>query len=751
MAVIQFPLLYVPNPTLGRPLFNCQIFVGEPDLDPEIVGNQKQLNVIQEDGTVVPVSQPFVTSAGGVPTYNGKTVLLDVDGNYSFKVLDNLGVQKYYIQNVFSGTPITGLDLINDLSQAHEFATVAEYKAFTTAFPVGKVVNTLEFATGKGGGASYTVIASGTENAYNIIKNTTISQSIDLITKEFVYLEQVGADNTGVVDSGGALKSILDLGLQVKSESNGAFNVASLSNEVYVAIDLQGPFTLVGDVANAMFASNEDFTCDNVTVTDSKYLIGNDSSDSGQVLNIGRFHLTNNTFERMSWCTRIRTYAALAVNKVGNNVIIENNKSTDVGSGIMLNAFIFGYSIKNNEFKNVGDPLLITSAVGQCSCISIGQDNSGSDEPLADSQGSGEIHNNRATNINNASVEGVAFTNFIQMFSSGTEVHGNFGNDLTGGGVDQEGIYIKGSMNKIHNNTLIDCGHDEGSIKQKGVNSGNGIKGTRNHYHNNYISWTVENDRNIGISSISGENFIHDNVIVNPRGQAISVVGALSAIIHDNKIIGLKPNETGTAEGILLQNTPKGRVINNEIQFDGSLDGTMIGVIFQATSATLTNVESSGNEYTLVNEKVGATGSYRLLRVIDGGNGVDTYKIDGERFLIKGAVRQIFSIFNEITGTWNTGTLKNSINDIESVGATTDIAIGGSPSLWGYGNNTNFTTLEPVQSFGSFGSAANAINTLGKKQGKQGVRSDNNRPVYAAGPLATDIWVYSDGSTAFSP
>ena len=112
MAIINFPILYIPDPAKGRPLFSGQIFVGIPDLDPEIPSNQKQLNVVQEDGTVVAVGQPFILSSGGVPTYNGATVRLDVEGNYSLKILDKNGAQTYYIHNVFEGEPITELEAI---------------------------------------------------------------------------------------------------------------------------------------------------------------------------------------------------------------------------------------------------------------------------------------------------------------------------------------------------------------------------------------------------------------------------------------------------------------------------------------------------------------------------------------------------------------------------------------------------------------------------------------------------------------
>ncbi len=138
MAVINFPIIYINDPDTGKPLFNGQIYVGVPDLDPEVEVNQKQLNVVQEDDAIVPVPQPFTLSTGGRPVYNGNTVRLDVDGNYSIKILDKNGAQKYYIENVYEGKPVTELDIINDISQAYEFATVADMEAFATTFPDGK-------------------------------------------------------------------------------------------------------------------------------------------------------------------------------------------------------------------------------------------------------------------------------------------------------------------------------------------------------------------------------------------------------------------------------------------------------------------------------------------------------------------------------------------------------------------------------------------------------------------------------------
>lgn len=89
------------------------------------------------------------------------------------------------------------LFLINDLSQAYTFTTVAAYKAFTTAFPVGKVVHLLDR------GAEFTVIAgTGTANTFNIIASDQVSQSIDLIIKNGVAdIAEFGAITGGIVDN----------------------------------------------------------------------------------------------------------------------------------------------------------------------------------------------------------------------------------------------------------------------------------------------------------------------------------------------------------------------------------------------------------------------------------------------------------------------------------------------------------------------------------------------------------------------
>lgn len=133
---------YFPTDDIGRPISGAQIFVGEPDTDPEVVINQKQVTALQEDGVQVNIAQPIRTGAGGVPLLNGSTVTLSVDGDYSLKVLDSLGSQIYFVprdasfvaptvQSLFNVDNI--LDLIGTTPNAD--GDVSQVSGYFTSFP----------------------------------------------------------------------------------------------------------------------------------------------------------------------------------------------------------------------------------------------------------------------------------------------------------------------------------------------------------------------------------------------------------------------------------------------------------------------------------------------------------------------------------------------------------------------------------------------------------------------------------------
>ena len=111
---------YFPDPEKGKPIAIGDIYVGKPDTDPEVVINQKQVSVQEEDGSIVAVSQPVSTGAGGVPLYGGSPVTLLVEGDYSVKVLDSNGSQVYYVPSIAYATPmdVEKLSGYDDLADA---------------------------------------------------------------------------------------------------------------------------------------------------------------------------------------------------------------------------------------------------------------------------------------------------------------------------------------------------------------------------------------------------------------------------------------------------------------------------------------------------------------------------------------------------------------------------------------------------------------------------------------------------------
>lgn len=106
---------YFGNPTIGRPVANGSVYVGEIDLDPKVVANQKQISVLQEDGTEVEVSQPLSLSGGGYPTYGGSPVTILVTGSYSLRVDDKNGSQVYYVPKNAEATGDKTVETIADL------------------------------------------------------------------------------------------------------------------------------------------------------------------------------------------------------------------------------------------------------------------------------------------------------------------------------------------------------------------------------------------------------------------------------------------------------------------------------------------------------------------------------------------------------------------------------------------------------------------------------------------------------------
>lgn len=183
---------YFANPTIGRPIANAQIYVGIVDLDPEVPANQKQLSVLQENGSILNVPQPISTGAGGVPEYNGSPVTMLVDGSYSIKVLDSLGSQLYYVPKNAELVSLSSFDNILDM------------RAITATPADGDVYTLLGYYTpGDGGGGQFywDATSTATDNGGTIIKVTSITTGrwIRLFSGS-VTAKQFGARLDGIQD-----------------------------------------------------------------------------------------------------------------------------------------------------------------------------------------------------------------------------------------------------------------------------------------------------------------------------------------------------------------------------------------------------------------------------------------------------------------------------------------------------------------------------------------------------------------------
>ena len=97
---VHNPIFYVPDPDKGKPLDGFQAYFGIVGRDPIVEENRKIVYALQEDGTAIPLSQPVIGSAGGVPVHNNAPVGLAVSGSYSLKILDSAGAQVYYMPKV---------------------------------------------------------------------------------------------------------------------------------------------------------------------------------------------------------------------------------------------------------------------------------------------------------------------------------------------------------------------------------------------------------------------------------------------------------------------------------------------------------------------------------------------------------------------------------------------------------------------------------------------------------------------------
>jgi hypothetical protein len=125
-SLVQLGPQYFPMVSVSTSVGAGSLYIGDVDTDPTIVGNQKTISALKEDGSLVVITQPVTLSAGGIPLYNGSPVSLYVAGNYSTTILDINGAQIYYVPSFFriQGDPLTpGNYYYPDYSEADQGVT----------------------------------------------------------------------------------------------------------------------------------------------------------------------------------------------------------------------------------------------------------------------------------------------------------------------------------------------------------------------------------------------------------------------------------------------------------------------------------------------------------------------------------------------------------------------------------------------------------------------------------------------------
>jgi len=212
--IVRLPMDYFPDPTKGRPVFNGSVYIGNPDTDPEVLGNRKTVTLRQEDGTEVPVTgagQPLVTGSGGVILYNGSPVQALTDGNYSIKVLNSKGSQVYFVENALDGEPIT----IDSTIAVKNFLTLEGGPAETSATENtdvvdGDALNIKERTTGNGGGGMWDVVLSSTvtENTYEVVQCTGVG-TLSLVARNTIRFNAKQAGAVTGSDAAPAVNSLL--------------------------------------------------------------------------------------------------------------------------------------------------------------------------------------------------------------------------------------------------------------------------------------------------------------------------------------------------------------------------------------------------------------------------------------------------------------------------------------------------------------------------------------------------------------
>lgn len=163
------------------------------------------MNTIQKPGLEASVQASLdladtALQTNAVTSVDGQTGAVDLSAVYATAA-----------QGTLADTALQSDDVINDLSQAYEFPTVAAFKASLIEFPDGKTIRLLDR------GADFTKSSGQSGSGSGTIPSTNVSQSISIILGDSVKLSSFGVTGSGdeTVGYQEALATGLDIDINV--------------------------------------------------------------------------------------------------------------------------------------------------------------------------------------------------------------------------------------------------------------------------------------------------------------------------------------------------------------------------------------------------------------------------------------------------------------------------------------------------------------------------------------------------------
>lgn len=603
LGIVNLPLDYFPDPNKGRPIFNGQIFVGEPDLDPQILANRKDIVARQEDGTEIPISpaeQPVRTSAGGVPTYNGATVQILVEGNYSIKVLDKGGAQEYFWTNYNQGLPLVvgdegkinhGLLLDKDAVGAHDTiyrrkTTVAEIES--GVFAIGDLLTVTDRSN-----APFDVEALLVNDGFSVIDAVGKSAVLNTLLYDFIdptWLGAVGVDVTGT--------STVD----VTDEFNATCNLSRLTGRrVYVpgkefringSVDFSGT-TFGGDLGGYGSETRSARLIGDGTNT---LLIQTDVSLSGLISNVRNLNISNvNIGIKINYAVHSR-YSNITITDSFDGLVVgdaafvgclfcmfENFDvtSTNIGLTMRGNQWCNANTFTTSLFKGgvAGGDIKVTSGFGAVDNTFDAVEFTGDGYGLV-------LFNANGTSLTNCYFESkgshIVGNGAVQDLQMKGCVHGSLRSDAVGGGA-----YI------LHNNNIFsfDVSVTGGKIF---ANSGNPLETNLTFIKSINPTLCFVHMTNLpSLTGVAGLSFLSDTSII----QELSYLNLSDTYTPDVTISGTSI----VGDGVIIG--------------DWSVNGNQVYVTIKFTIGSTTDLATSGNWLIVLpfDSKYRANGNVRMV------------------------------------------------------------------------------------------------------------------------------------------